>query len=147
MNFSQRKMTKIGLRTVLVWWVVGVALLFLTQETTGAFLSAARWFLIISLLCFVDLVAIVGTMTAAFKWTELADADPLKRSAAALQTFYWGAFKLACLGILGMILIRAQSASGLSLFLGLATLAVLSLVGGLFCSWSKNVNQTRPIEF
>lgn len=132
---SHRGLFKLGIVTELGWLALGALILGWRGE-----FGAMRWFLVLSLTCFVDLVAIARTMTAAFGWISVADEVSEKRTAAALQTFYWGAFKLACLGILGMILIRAQSVPGLSLFLGLATLAVLPLVGGYF--WSRSKLQT-----
>jgi hypothetical protein len=142
-NLSKKEMLKIGIRAQALWLLVGISLLFLTRGSSAPFLGALRWFLVLSLICFVDLIAIVRTMMAAFEWTQLADDPSEKRTAAALQTFYWGAFKLACLGILGMILIRAQSVPGLSLFLGLATLAALPLVGGFF--WSRSKMEIKPV--
>jgi cytochrome bd-type quinol oxidase subunit 2 len=140
---SKRQMWKIGIGTQAVWLILGVAALFVAYPANGTdgsahtAMIAARWFVVISLLCFVDLIAIVRTMAAAFEWTAMPEDAGEKRAAAAIRTLYWGAFKLACLGILGMILIRAKDAPGLSLLLGVATLVALPLVGGYFWSRAK----------
>lgn len=143
MNLSRKEMLNIGIRAQGLWLMAGATLLWLLRGSSPPFPTALGWFFVLSLICFVDLIAIVRTMAAAFEWTQLADDPSEKRTAAALQTFYWGAFKLACLGILGMILIRAQSVPGLSLFLGLATLAALPLVGGYF--WSRSKMEIKPV--
>lgn len=119
---------------VLIWLLVGS---ILSVALSGGAWIAIPYFLAFAAASFLDLWVLGMAMKAVLGWIEEVDSPAEKRTALAVQAFVWGLFKLACLGILGWILIVLQGSPTASLVFGLGTLVVVSLLGGWI--WSQRV--------
>jgi hypothetical protein len=112
----------------IAWAVAAVLLCWYWDGSVLAF----RWMLGLWALCLLDLFAIAKTMAAVIAVSADAAGN---RPALLVQASTWGAIKLACLGLLGILLFRGQSIPSHALLLGLGTLVVVPLIGGLW--WSQ----------
>jgi uncharacterized membrane protein len=60
----------------------------------------------------------------------------------AIQAFYWGTLKLACVGILIILLVKGESIPGgiprVGMLVGLGTLIGVPLLGGIFWNLSES---------
>jgi hypothetical protein len=111
----------------------------LTAGNTDS-LSIFKWFLAIWALCVLDLLALSKVILTAVALMALSssEADLAKRPALTVQTMFWGVMKLACLGVLGAVLvIKSGSVPRLSLMAGLGTLVAVPLFGGFWWSMTS----------
>ena len=68
---------------------------------------------------------------------SLVNAEGARRSALTIQAFFWGAFKIICLGLFVITLLKGQKIPVSGLSLGMGTLVVVPLLGGFL--WSRKV--------
>lgn len=113
------------------WLIFGVLALVLIPGGMNSAL-AAKWFLGLWIVSLLDLFALERAVEAA---TGLMSEASENRGALVIRAFYWGAIKLACMGILGWIVIHASNAPVRALLLGLGTLVAVPLFGGFM--WSQ----------
>jgi len=123
----------------IVWLFLGlfiIAMQYLLQPAAmpGGHGREAFWLFIFWVLAFCDLLGIVGVAKSAF---TLSAAETEKRTAAVIRTFYWGFFKLICLGAIIATLVFVDVVSKFSVFFGLSTLVAVPLLGGVW--WSIKV--------
>jgi hypothetical protein len=130
-QLSRRESTPF-LMVAFVWLAVGAALCARFQHP-GLSL-ALGWLAVLWGLCLFDLYALSRAVGALL---GLASVEGEKRGALIIQASYWGMIKLACLGILGAILLRGHSIPALGLLMGTGTLVVVPLLGGYW--WSQKV--------
>jgi hypothetical protein len=109
---------------------VGAYLTHESQRVTQMLFSLA----ILWATCLFDLYALARTAGAAL---DAMSGAREKRRASVLQALYWATIKLACLGILGVVLLRGDAMPAISLYMGSATLFVVPLFGGYW--WSQKV--------
>jgi hypothetical protein len=117
----------------IVWFVISGVACFQFANPGHTF-SAFRWMAELWALCLIDLYALAKAVGAAL---SLVSATGEKRGALIIQASYWGMIKLACLGILGAILLRGSTIPTTGLLMGSATLVVIPLIGGYW--WSQKV--------
>lgn len=115
--------------TALAWTLLGTGFVAYTE---GDWARATGPFLGLALLSALDLLALAKVVERVLGF---AAATSEKRGPALVQTFFWGALKLACLGIFILVLSKGVRFAASSLILGLGTLVVVPLVGGYF--WSR----------
>lgn len=123
-----------AIRASALWLILGSVLSVLLSHND---VWAALYFSVFALASLVDLWVLGKAIRAVFQLMSVVDTDSEKRTALAIQAFVWGFFKLACLGILGWILISLKQSPTASIVLGLGTLVVVSLLGGWI--WSQRV--------
>ena len=103
-----------------VWWALG------TATTLGAG-EGFLWFQGLWVLCVLNLVSLAKTVAAVMLLMSHQGAQKLA---------WWGSTKFFCLGILAWTIWQAtrSGASMLPVLLGLSTLVIVPIVGGL---WSQ----------
>lgn len=123
------------------------ALVWALCVATGAYflepthpVRAVLWALGLWALCIFDLFALAkvvrGALRLAAGQNEAGTADPVElRTALGLNTAFWGLIKLSCLGLFMGVLLKGVEIPTGSLLLGLSTLVVIPLLGGLI--WSQ----------
>jgi hypothetical protein len=116
--------------TGLIWIAISLAVIVLTDKPV---VECLRWFLLLWALCMFDLLAL--SKTAGFASLLLTDATADRKAPLTFQAFFWGGAKLACLALLGMVLWLGRNAPSTGLILGISTLLVVPLAGGLW--WSQ----------
>jgi hypothetical protein len=116
-----------------LWAVVAVALCRIFTANHAAFILNLFWMVGLYLLSLLDLVALGKTVQGVI---AIAAGN---RAASTIHTFYWFGLKLACLGI---FILAMMSASHLGkatptpgLLVGVGTVTMIPLLGGLFWSW------------
>jgi hypothetical protein len=114
--------------TGISWGVAAVIFVAASQQA----LSPVLWVLGLWSLSMLDLLAIAQVIRAAMGWSTLS--RPETKAAWAVQTAVWGAIKLACLGAFGFVLLSAREVPSSALLIGMGTLLVVPLGGGLW--WS-----------
>ncbi len=122
--------------TALVWLVVGSGLAFWMGSGEVSWITLLGWFLTFWLLSSLDLLAIAALVSAMGSWQDGVDRVRLGVRLAALAVL-----KMGLLGIFGAILFLNRGIPHSSLLVGLATLIVVPLFGGL--AWSFGSEQ-RP---
>ncbi|MCM2278012.1 MAG: hypothetical protein NDJ89_08030 [Oligoflexia bacterium] len=121
---------KIFAITGLVWCLLAAPFL---EWMSSRGLRGFVWFLVIWGISLADLLA-TGKLVS---YVLSLVSDSKKQAEDAIQAFAWGALKLACFGLLGAIMVVGKSVPTPSLLLGLATLVVVPLGGGLW--WYQRV--------
>lgn len=97
---------------------------------------AAKWLSLLSGIALFDLLAIAKVVSNLFEIQSLEGAALAeKRTFLIIQTSYWGAIKIACILLFGIILVKGSHLpSGIpttGLITGIATFVVVPLVGGI----------------
>jgi hypothetical protein len=95
---------------------------------------AAQWALGLWLLAVVDLAVLGKTISCVL---FLMHSTSEMRSAHVVQALCWGLFKVVCLGLFIIILLKGQKIPMRGLLLGMGTLVIVPLTGGFF--WSQRV--------
>ncbi|MCM2322112.1 MAG: hypothetical protein NDJ90_02510 [Oligoflexia bacterium] len=114
----------------LVWGVFAALILGLLGAPAG---NAWVWLAVIWGISLADLLS-----TGKLVILVLAIASGSKKNQEGLlQAFAWGSLKLACFGLLGVLLIIGKNIPTPSILLGLATLFVVPVGGGLW--WYRKV--------
>ena len=99
-----------------IWVILGVIASLVSDRSD---LRSIVWFLGVWATCILDFVVTVQLLR------QMLDG----KSAAALT---WGTAKLACLALIGVVLWAGQSAPTRALLMGMATLVVVPLFGGMW---------------
>ncbi|MFZ9596660.1 MAG: hypothetical protein ACO3A2_11365 [Bdellovibrionia bacterium] len=68
---------------------------------------------------------------------KVIDSPPEFNAAYQVQIGVWGCFKLVCLGLFTIVLLKGSPIPLLSVFLGMSTWIVVPLAGGFF--WSQRI--------
>lgn len=107
-----------------IWWAL------------GAIFTNVFWFSVVWLICVFDFFAIFKTIACVLALMSDGQAD--KKAVILFQTLFWGFMKLACLGLLGGLLMMSQKFEipQKALLMGLGTLIVVPLFGGFW--WSRS---------
>jgi hypothetical protein len=119
--------------TALGWLALSLAVCTLFPPKHVELRQAIVWLAVIWAVALVDLLALAKLIQAVFALAGGGDWSPMP----AIQTFYWGLIKLACLGLFGAILLRDAAVPASGLLLGLATLFVVPIVGGFI--WGQRI--------
>lgn len=127
-------------RPFLVTAVAWLLIAAVAEAWAGRSVVILGWFFYLYALALVDLYALarlfqygIGVMIQSIE----------KRPALIVRAFTWGAVKLACLGIFGLTLLHGDRIPVSALLMGLGTLVVVPLFGGLL--WSRiELNQPDP---
>jgi len=117
----------------LIWLAVGVASCSYFSEAAETHKNLV-WFLGLWALCLCDLIVLAKTVQGLFAFAAGAVEN---RPAQIIQTFSWGFLKLVCLGIFTFVMIRGRPFPMLGLLIGLGTLVVVPLLGGIL--WSSKI--------
>ena len=128
----KRKDQVVFLGVSLGWLLLSVALCFFLgpEPRNDQFL----WMLVFWGLSNLDLSVLAKFMSVAVRW---AGATPEKRPVLAIQAFCWGIFKVVCLGLFIFVLLKGYEIPTYGLLLGVGTLGIVPLVGGIL--WSQRV--------
>lgn len=92
------------------------------------------WFFGLWALSLLDLVALGKTVQGLI---AIAGGAGENLPAYTIHTFSWGLIKLVCLGIFALVVIKGSPIPTAGLLVGMGTLVVVPLVGGLL--WSQRV--------
>lgn len=117
------------LQVSLGWLLISSALVWKFAPDATARSASLRWLFVLWVLCEMDLLAIGKLLSTVF---QLTTESVKNRSGLVIRASSWGAIKLACLGIIGLILFRGQAIPSLGLLPGLGTMIVVPLFGGLW---------------
>jgi len=118
-------------------WLAIAGILCWQLSPEGRSAAAILWFVGLWLLSVLDIAALGKTLTAVLGLAGGEIQEPEKRAGAAIRAFYWGFVKLACLGFFALALTKAEAAPGIGLLLGLGTLVIVPLAGGVV--WSQRI--------
>ncbi len=124
--------------TALAWAVAGVGVNLWAGGPVG---QAVFWQLATWLACLLDF-AVTAQMLRGMLALRAGSED---LGAAGTRTLAWGVAKLACLALIGVVLWAGQNAPTRALLLGMTTLVVVPLLGGLW--WfqkEKSDGERRP---
>lgn len=119
----------------IIWAFLSIGICRYFNADTSRFMTSILWLAGLFLLSLCDLVALGKTIEGMI---FVASGEGENRSVRALQTFYWILLKLLCLGIFTVVLIKGRSIPSLGLLLGLGTVGIVPLLGGLF--WSRTAH-------
>jgi hypothetical protein len=119
----------------LIWAVLSIGLCRYFAADTSQFITNLTWMVGLYLLSLCDLVALGKTIEGML---FVAEGSGENRAVRALQTFYWALLKLFCLGIFTIVLIKGKSIPSPGLLLGMGTICVVPLLGGLFWSHTEH---------
>jgi len=110
--------------------IVWLALSALISRGLGIWL-VVLWFLSVA-----DLAAMTFAFRAVF---GIMNDAPEKRAAYVLNASVWGAIKLACVLLFGIVLFKGQNIPSRELLLGMGTMVAVPLAGGFW--WSQRALQ------
>jgi hypothetical protein len=121
-------------KAAMIWAAVGAVLcVWLTPTGTSA-VAAVLGMFGISLLSLMGFGAMAKCFAAV---ARLVAGGSGNRQSYVIQAFYWAMIKLACLGLLVTILIYVREIPVVGILVGIATLVVVPLTGGLL--WKQTV--------
>ena len=122
------KATTPFLVVALVWLAFGVITsYFLTQTNAHPWVSV-RWMILLWGLVVADLAALAGVMSGMFDQKASFEKNQVF---LIIRTSSWGVIKLACLGLLGLVLYSVKEIPTVALLIGLLTMLVIPVGGGL----------------
>ena len=125
----------------LSWLVLGLSILKIVRGAGFSWAPDLGWFFAFFLLSHLNLVAMIGFFRTLLPWMADAKSQDL---GSIYHLFFWGTLKLGCLGLLIMILFSRRAIPNISLLLGLSTLWMVPLLGGLF--WHRKQSSVRPYQ-
>lgn len=135
------KQAKTGFETLetfkwvcIIWLFIGEIACFLIGPSFEDKVQAAFFMFGFWALSALDLWVWVKLMETVIHWMN---AIQEKRTAYSIQAFCWGIFKIVCLGLFIGVLLKGYQIPTRGLFLGVSTLGVVPLIGGLL--WSQRV--------
>jgi len=111
----------------MIWAGVSVVLI---ASRSGTRTESIAWFAGIWLAALLDLFSIAMALSGAIEL--VAGRQIGQKSIAATKLMLWGAIKLVCLALLGFIVWKGRSIPVTGLLLGLATLFIVPVTGGLW---------------
>jgi hypothetical protein len=115
----------------LAWLAVGLILCYFLafQAPIGLVFG---WFFLLWAICLVDFLSMV------ISFSKFLD---LKAGSIRIRQFFeaafWGAVKLVCLGLFGIVLLKGRSIPTVGLLAGFGTLFIVPLVGGFWWSFKE----------
>jgi hypothetical protein len=123
---------------IFLFGLVGVLWLALAQ-VLGRVLSHSpieaqesfQWILGFWALCVLDLLVLRKLISIIFQLVSLAEGNRLRQS---IQALCWGVLKVLCLGLFIVVLLKGQKIPMHGLLLGIGTLGVIPVFGGLLLS-------------
>ncbi len=116
------------LKVGLFWLVFGSVLSFFLAKDHAHPWVSVRWMVYLWLLVVMDLVALASFVSGMFDWKA---GSKKNQASLIIRTSSWGVIKLACLGLLGTVLYSARNIPPVPLLLGLSTMVVIPIFGGL----------------
>lgn len=116
------------LQVGLFWLVFGSVLSFVLLKDQDDPWVKVGWMLKLWFLVMVDLIALASFVSGMFDWKTVSKKNQIS---LIIRTSSWGVIKLACLGLLGRVLYSAKSIPTVPLLLGLSTMVVIPIGGGL----------------
>jgi hypothetical protein len=121
------------LLTGLIWIAVSTILCFHYSKNPEETHRALIWMLRLSILSVVDLLAMAKVFFYLFELQR--PQEPGKRIFSIIRTSYWGAIKIVCILICGIILVKGSHLPAgipvVGLITGISTLVIVPLVGGV----------------
>ena len=118
----------------IVWLVLGEVLCQLLNSTSEKVWFASKWLFGIWILCIVDLYVLRMLVWSVL---QILGSNQEKGVLYVIQTAFWGALKLVCLGLFIIVLLKGQKIPLHSLLLGIGTLGMVPLAGGFL--WSQRL--------
>jgi hypothetical protein len=115
-------------------WLVIAQFICSLLSSQDEFLYASQWLLGFWTISVLDLLVLKKLISSVFKLVSLSQERDLFLSAQALG---WGVFKVLCLGLFIIVLLKGHKIPTHGLFLGIGTLVVIPVVGGLL--WSQRI--------
>lgn len=114
------------------WGIIGFLILYFWFEKTDTRLEALSWWFRFWFLAVCDLFFLAKGVASLLQIMS----EPVKSYSfgKTLALFFWGTMKVVCLGIILLLLVQFRDAPAVSIILGLTTLVVVPLFGGIF--WS-----------
>ncbi len=122
--------------TALAWGLLGVVV---NAVSPDPFWNATLWQILVWLACVLDFAVTAQLL----KGMLSLRAGPDDIGATGTRTLAWGLAKLACLGLIGVVLWASRSAPTRSILMGIATLVVVPLLGGLWWYQKEESNGER----
>lgn len=125
-----------------LWLLLAGAICWKTAPTADEAERSVKWLTGLWALCMVDFLAIAQLMRAVFRImvhpeSQQAPALDEAQKVSADRVFWvirastWGALKLACLVLIGVVLSSGTAVPSIGMALGLGTLGVVPVFGGL----------------
>jgi hypothetical protein len=124
----RKKMAVMFAFVSLLWLIIGAAGCRYFSVNTADFHHNMAWLLGLWGLCLFDLFTLGKTVEGLL---SLVANTAENRAFSTIQTFSWGFLKLVCLGIFILLMSHGKSIPTAGLLLGMGTLAIVPLVGGL----------------
>lgn len=127
-------------KTALLFFGVAVVWLILALGVgfvwclSGDGIRSLIWLTIFWFLSVLDLAVLAVLVKNIFEWMN---AKGENRPVYAIRTLCWGIFKVFCLGLFFIVLLKGQQIPMQGLLLGMGTLVIVPLVGGFL--WSQKV--------
>lgn len=108
------------------WYIIGCIILYFSGRS---FTSDLVYFTLVFLWAHLNLVFLMMLMKTLFQFIKTEDAN--ERNTLRFKILFWGTLKVSCL-LFGVVFLWAGSdITGLALVLGVTSLLVVPLVGGL----------------
>lgn len=117
-----------------LWLIASEALAVALATSSSQRFLAVQWIFIFWVLSILDLVALAKTLSSVMGLINSSEKSEL-RATYMVQTLCWGFFKLACLGLFILVLLKGQNIPWIGLLLGMGTLVVVPVMGGFV--WSQ----------
>lgn len=141
MSFLKKTgIAKIFALVALAWAGFSLALCLLFRESGSS--NSTLSFILFWALCLTDLwvlsKAVKAALTAAAEAANGTETPSQNSGIAVIQAFAWGAIKLVCLGFFTLAIFIGKPAVNLGFLLGMATLLVVPVFGGLLIGGLKS---------
>jgi hypothetical protein len=116
-----------------IWGVILLGLCWGLTPDSVQMGRSIRWGMLFYGLCLVNLVALVKTLNHVFQLMG-------GKAGHSVQALIWGSFKLVCLGLFIIVLLKGQqNIPSVGLIAGLSTWVAVPLIGGFL--WSQRILQ------
>lgn len=125
-------------QVALIWLILGILGCWFWAENESRF-QALIWFGILWGLCLLNLVATAKLFSGVLDLMASGNErrQPKNQLAAAIRTSSWGTIKLACWGLLILVLRAQRPIPTPALLLGIGTLTLVPIIGGIW--WHQRV--------
>jgi hypothetical protein len=123
------------LYSAFVWLGIGVGFCFLNAGDHNGPVSTL-WMVTLWALSLTDLLCLSKAIAVVLGL--ISDNHSVNKPAQMIQVAYWGTLKMVCLGLFAILLAKSRAVPGIAdqaLVLGISTLIVVPLAGGLW--WSQ----------
>jgi hypothetical protein len=116
------------------WLFFGSLIILVLNNNYEKIVLNYRTFFGFWVLSIMDLVVLAKFLSTV---AHYLNAKELTRAALGVQALIWGLFKILCLGLFVLVLLKGQEIPLHGLLLGMGTLVVVPLAGGFF--WSQRI--------